>query len=79
MSGRQKVDTMGVVPDEESHCQGWVDMKQELLRSGGCRPPSDYPLSIWHHHTWPDLPYDPPPYLHTASWSKTGGGYDLGM
>ena len=24
-------------------------------------------VSTWHHHTWPDLPGLPPPYLNTAN------------
>ena len=29
--------------------------------------PPVYPLSTWHHHTWPNLPGLHPPCLHTAS------------
>jgi len=32
----------------------------------GYRPPCVYLLSTWLHHTWPDFPDLPPPYLHAA-------------
>ena len=45
----------------------------------GHHPPCVYHLSTWCHHTWPNLPGLPPPYLHTASDQilKDGMGISL--